>query len=1171
MKIRPLHLLLLATFVAISIATFLLLSPDDGGTAVGAETSGQAARPEQSPGTAETSETAEDAPDIEELGVGDLAQREEYVPPPVVLDLAPGQVVLSGRVALPAETPLDEVAHVVALRQKAGVQTLGGGEMFSTVWGGQVMGIEETEEDNDGVLASAEIGADGSFQLILPEDTKRAHLAVTGRYLYSVSTRFCDEASEDITLRPRLGAWITGRVVAADGAPALEITSISDADEEAAGLAVGLFPDLSSGRFNPMALRSGFVSSKTDAEADGSFAFRGVPTANVMGLVARTEQHAMPYETGLKVRPGEHLEIALTAKAGASLAGRVVDENGDGKPEVAVAVILPGLMGQVLESMRTTETAEDGSFTLKGLPSGQVTLVVEASAYLPLRIPLEEPLLPGEQRTGMEVSLDRGGSLAGRVFFPDGAPASDAIVNFSMDPSAFQMGMGGAGTATRGGSGSVDATGHFLVSGLKGGPFLAKAQVEVPDGERAGSWSARQTKVALDSEDLEFRLEKAAEVRVRVTDSDGTALGEFSLIATLDGSAGMMGIGAEKATENVTEAVDGVGVLSGLTAGNWLLDVRADGFARPEQLAFTVPAGDVLLEVSLYPTATVLGRVIDTDGQPVADAQVGLVLGMEDLLSGDSAPRPSAVSDEEGRFELVNLNPGPSALVAKAEDFAASGTQVLDLDPGQIVEDIELILTMGGTVLGQVLDDEGNGKPGMMISAQRPPNYAEQRLDRTDGEGRFVLEHLEAGRWQITALRNVLDDAGSDEGGGMADLLSDMKVEFVEVPEGEVVELILGKKVAGAVGVTVRVMSDDEPVPNALVSFIAEDSGDAPAMKFKMTDGEGRMHIEVDEPGSYLISVQQNMAMGRQSTVEFIEDIPEAEEHELIFELPIGTISGRVYGPDGKALSNCRVTLTVEDGMTFGSFLGGNYAEVVTDEDGEYTIENLRPGTYSVASGGTPMGGMFGGSAPGGRVVRGGVKVSDGQKVGSIDFHLEEAGSISGFVRDNEGNPIGGCAVFVRDESGLLLERFSFVVSADDGSFRYEGVRPGTYFVSARITGRASHESAPVRVSGGNDASVELRLEAATMLLIRVIDKSGKDVQARVRAVDPNGHEVTGMLSMSDIMENFGQGFSSTLQRVGPLAPGRYRVEVTTADGRSATKPVTLDGRAERKLTVRVR
>ena len=120
-----------------------------------------------------------------------------------------------------------------------------------------------------------------------------------------------------------------------------------------------------------------------------------------------------------------------------------------------------------------------------------------------------------------------------------------------------------------------------------------------------GSWSTRENKVKLESGSLSLTLEREAEVRVRVRDGNGDPVSHYRLLATLDGSSGMFGLGATRASERVDESEDGVGTLTGLTPGDWSLDVRADGFADPEPVAFAIPRSEDPIDVTLLPTATV--------------------------------------------------------------------------------------------------------------------------------------------------------------------------------------------------------------------------------------------------------------------------------------------------------------------------------------------------------------------------------------------------------------------------------------------------------------------------------------------------------------------------------------------------------------------------------------
>jgi hypothetical protein len=287
--------------------------------------------------------------------------------------------------------------------------------------------------------------------------------------------------------------------------------------------------------------------------------------------------------------------------------------------------------------------------------------------------------------------------------------------------------------------------------------------------------------------------------------------------------------------------------------------------------------------------------------------------------------------------------------------------------------------------------------------------------------------------------------------------------------------------------------------------------------------------------------------------------------------MPLGGIRGRILGPDGAPAAGARVTLNVDDGMRFGTFLGGNYVETAAGEDGRYELRYLRPGRYAVSAGGVTLGGAFGDSSGSGRAVRSGLKVAEGAWLDGVDFRLEPARELAGRVLGLDGSPVAGAAIFVRDDAGQLLDHFSFTTTDAAGRFVYRGVSEGSYSVQARKGESVSKPGDPVRVGDGREESAEVRLEEGTVLLVKVVDRSGTEFRARVSVVDDSGAEMCGMLTVEEVMQQFGKGFSSTEQRVGPLPPGRYRVTARLDDGRTADRAVTLSGQTERRLTLRVR
>jgi hypothetical protein len=110
-----------------------------------------------------------------------------------------------------------------------------------------------------------------------------------------------------------------------------------------------------------------------------------------------------------------------------------------------------------------------------------------------------------------------------------------------------------------------------------------------------------------------------------------------------------------------------------------------------------------------------------------------------------------------------------------------------------------------------------------------------------------------------------------------------------------------------------------------------------------------------------------------------------------------------------------------------------------------------------------------------------------------------------------------------------------------------------------------------VRVVAGETCEVELRMEPGTILRISVEDEEGKTLRASLRVLDDAGREVGGLLGADALQRMVTDGFSSTEQRIGPLPAGKYKVTAVANDGTSVTRPVTLDGREERAVRIRIK
>ena len=62
--------------------------------------------------------------------------------------------------------------------------------------------------------------------------------------------------------------------------------------------------------------------------------------------------------------------------------------------------------------------------------------------------------------------------------------------------------------------------------------------------------------------------------------------------------------------------------------------------------------------------------------------------------------------------------------------------------------------------------------------------------------------------------------------------------------------------------------------------------------------------------------------------------------------------------------------------------------------------------------------------------------------------------------------------------------------------------------------------------------------------------KQGETVAARILVENSRGHQVNGMLALSEVMGATANLYNTQAQRVGPLPAGRYKVTAMADDGR---------------------
>lgn len=1054
---------------------------------------------------------------------------------------------------LPTGTPADEALEIWAWRDQPNERELAG---------------DLTAAHSHDLIGKTTPETDGTFEVAFPDEVERGWLYVRGRYAFSLNAVAIDltRPEPEIALDLVLGAWVCGTVVVPDGVAAADVD----------GLEIDLEP-------NPLAAAGGAVNPflgrviEREAEVhDLAFEYRGVSPGPEFSLQVVPDELAAYKSEPFDLEPGGRYDFEIRLMRGGRIVGRVVDPAGQPVEGADVdAQQHPIWFGTGGIDVRSALSGDDGRFELDAVAAGETTLEVEADGF----IEAYEKLTVVDQAEHGEllIELSAGARISGRVTFEDGTVAADAEVGVRFD-IAGAMGMGGFNAATgASGSARTDESGHFVVTGLGNGPFTVESEALPPGAaEDDETWTARRNGVDPDTEGLELVLLPPVGLSGQVVDLAGEPVESFSVtVALLLENSPIQGIGIERQSESFDDP-EGAFRFPRLDRGHFSVRADAEGYASSAPIEVPVPQDEELV-ITLEPAARVAGTVLGPDGLPFPGADVTLALDLQDLIQSRTGQLdvPETTTDGEGRFLLDGLRRGSANLVARSADTAESAPVGVELVAGETTADVVLALRRGARLTGEVYADGGEPAGGVQVIVQTTAGQ-HQRIVQTAGDGTFEIDHMTPESYQVIAMMSDLSELGTGgETPDAASMLANMKMKMVTLADEEELHVVLGAPPEFPVVVTGRVTVDGRGLDGLFVQFIPHGQDSLGGMKLATTRDGGEYELQLDAPGTYQIAISRADVSGTsRNSIEYTEDVPSEDEAQLDFELPIGRITGRVEG-GGKPLAKARVTLTEDGPVRSGTLIGGHYVDTQTDEDGFYEIDWVRPGTYTLAAGGSTLGGLFGDDPAGfGRQVRAGLEVRENEELGGIDFELRKPGAITGSVVDGAGRPMPEVTIFVETADGAALERFSFVSSDASGRFRYGGLAPGRYRVGARGAGHASEERVAVQVRSDEDSEVELVVTSGATLIVTIVDQDGEPLQVDLVVRDEDDHQVNGQLSIADLTEAFqgGEGFSLTDERVGPLPPGRYRIEATAMDGRTARKLVRVRaGEGEQRVTVKVR
>ncbi len=397
--------------------------------------------------------------------------------------------------------------------------------------------------------------------------------------------------------------------------------------------------------------------------------------------------------------------------------------------------------------------------------------------------------------------------------------------------------------------------------------------------------------------------------------------------------------------------------------------------------AADVADGQVPTPAAPIPAGTILGRILDADGEPACGARVLVVGnltrdGITPFGGGTYEVSRSTAADDDGNYRFEGLAPGGYYLQAEHEGHAPQRSA-----HGYVLGDKEganwsIRLARGGTVVVVVRDVAGVPRPDVEVETC-------DAKSRTDLAGRVVFPHLAAVVCPV--IVRVADD-------------SEARIARVEDGVTTELEIVLGSVLRGTVA-----LEDGTPVSGAMwASLDLPDGAQCIAEGFAET-GTGSYEFRWLGPGEWKVRMGNTGIWSESRSVR----IGSEPVTRLDLRLLRPSIAGRLT-LSGAGFSPGMVNLFPAEGRR------GGIRGIAVAEDGSFVFHDLSPGRYVVVA--QPHK-----SGYGSREVP--VKVEAGQRLDGLEIPVEE-------IR------YGEVELDISDENGALTEAVQMFEGAREGRIR---------------------------------------------------------------------------------------------------------------------------------------
>ena len=646
--------------------------------------------------------------------------------------------------------------------------------------------------------------------------------------------------------------------------------------------------------------------------SDGRFAVSGLQ-AGVVDLLVTAKGYAPATVHGIAVAAGHgRFELGtLVLEPGVALRGQVVDAAGQGvAAKIWVEPVGSEADARVLSIPTEDPDAEagaEGRFVVDSLAAGvSLLLTIDAAEYLPQRIgPLTPPLAES-----LQVILEPAVQLSGRVTDAEGGPIAAAKLELHPASPTQPPASDAPWIRTVSRTALTDSEGQFQFEDVAPGRFEVEAYADgfqpapmqivelVDEAEPEALRFVLETGAVLTGQVLDSELEPVASARVRLGRAEGLSdtAGKFRVAGIIPGSvsavverAGFdrlvreldieLGVSEEEfilqggyavsgrvvdgsdlplggaevelevldadlfAEYRVRADQDGAFLFDRVAQGEYRVRGRLQGYAESEPKSRIRVVGAKVddVEVHLQRGGRIEGEILGLDFDQLAQVEVR-------ATAPERRERVGEV-DFEGRFSVVDLEPDDWTVKAQLAGGQRQARARVTLAPGVASVSRDLEFGRGVTLSGLVLYAGAPVRAAQIDLRSQSPG--ERRKTTTDFEGRFRLEELQPGTYQLGVAHHGRGLIHNE----VVSLASDREL-LVEIETAAIV----GSVVDSATGA---------PVDSAIVSLLQLLNTGGEGSKFSLSsDAQGLFQHDTLPGGRFRLLVQRDGYQATERTIE---------------------------------------------------------------------------------------------------------------------------------------------------------------------------------------------------------------------------------------------------------------------------------------------------------------